>query len=107
MAGITGASVQYVGTAAAPIALGATGGASDVWTWTHNRGKKAAMLQPLVAASGALHTPASIVATQPDANTIVLTNSTAGALDVVLRVTWEDGSVSLMAPLAASVGTLA
>lgn len=110
--------VQYVGTEAAPIALGANGGASDVWTWAHANGRKAVKLEVLDATSRQVIGPATIApgvtavgkiveATQATANTITLTNQSTIAQNVILRVTWDDGSALVGAPLAASVGTLA
>lgn len=118
MAASIGQYVQYVGTEASPIALGANGSASDVWTWAHNQGQKAVMLQVLDATSRQVVGPATIapgvtavgqivIATQATANTITLTNQSTVAQNVILRVTWDDGSALVGAPLAASVGTLA
>lgn len=117
MAASIGKYVQYVGTESSPIALGANGGASDIWTWAHNQGKKAVKLEVLDAVSRQVVGPATIapgvtavgkivIATQADVNTITLTNQSTVAQDVILRVTWEDESAAVGAPLAASVGTL-
>ena len=106
MAAVAFSGVQYVGTEASPIALGATGGASDVWTWAHNKGSKALKIEILLAASRQEIASASVVATQPSVNSIVLTNTSGGALSCIARIVWEDLSESVIQPLAASVGVL-
>lgn len=45
--------------------LGATGSATDVGTWTHNRGRTAAMVQVVSATNRAAVLLASVVVTQP------------------------------------------
>lgn len=109
MAALVGTDVegtQIVGTDALPIALGATGGATDVGTWTHNRGRRAALIQVVDATNHAPVTPASVVPTQPSVNSIVLTNTTAGPLNVLAIVTWSFMSAGLDAPVAASAVVL-
>lgn len=109
--------VQYVGTEASPIALGANASGTDLWTWAHNQGRKAVKLEVLDATSRQVVGPAtiapgvtavgqSVIATQATANTITLTNQSTLAQNVILRVTWDDGSTLVGAPIAASVGTL-
>ncbi len=98
--------VQIVGTDASPIALGATGGATDVGTWTHNRGRRASMVQVVDATNRAPVTPASVVPTQPSVNSIVLTNTTGGALNVLAIVWWSFASPMKNADAAASVFVL-
>lgn len=98
--------VQVVGTDASPIALGATGGATDVGTWTHNRGRRAAMVQVVDATNHAPVTPANVVPTQPSVNSIVLTNTTGGALNVLAIVWWSFPSAIKNADAAASVFVL-
>ena len=66
MAGFSN-GVQTVGTDDTPIALGASGGATDVWTWNHNKGKRAVKIDCLRAY---------------DRQNYLLT--------AVMRVTWED-----------------
>jgi len=98
---------QIVGSQATPIALGATGGASDVGTWTHGRGQKALRVTVVDATNGALIPDASVTVTQPDANTIVLTNTTAGTLNVVAIVDWEIGTPQNAGEIPASAVVLA
>lgn len=117
MAAIPKVGVQYVGTESSPIALGANGGGTDLWTWTHNNGTKALKLEVLDAVSRQVIAPADIapgvtlvgknvIATQASANAITLTNQSTAAIDVILRVTWQDLSQEVIIPLAASVGVL-
>lgn len=109
MAALVGTDVegtQIVGTDALPIALGATGSATDVGTWTHNRGRRAVMVQVVSATDRAPVTPASVVVTQPTVNSIVLTNTTGGGLNVLAIVTWSVPSAGLDAPVAASAVVL-
>lgn len=81
--------VAQIGTRAAPVALGATGGATDVGTYTHNNGEEAIAIDVYDAVTGAPVLDADVAVTQPDANTIVLTNTTMGALNVIAIATWE------------------
>jgi len=105
---------QYVGTEAAPIVMTATAGVGDVWTWDHNNGAKAVRVevlnassrQPIGPSDQAAPTAAAIVVTQPTVNQMVVTNQSTLAVNVIVRVTWQDLSTEVFAPLAASVGTL-
>ena len=81
--------ISQVGTQADPIALGATGGATDVGTWTHGNGQKAIAINVYDSTNGAPILDADITVTQPDADSIVFTNTTAGALNAIAIVTWE------------------
>lgn len=117
MSAISPVGVQYVGTEAAPIALGANGSATDVWTWTHNKGVKALKLEILDAVSRQVISSSTIapgvtavgkivIATQASVNAITLTNQSTIAQDCILRATWQDLSAEVIVPLAASVGVL-
>lgn len=117
MPSIPKVGVQYVGTEAAPIALGANASATDVWTWTHNNGAKALKIEILDAVSrqvvGSATTVPGVaavgkiaIATQTTANIIVLTNQSTVAQDCILRATWQDQSAEVIVPLAATVGVL-
>jgi hypothetical protein len=110
-------AITYVGDETTPIALGANASATDVWTWTHSQGRKAIKLEVLDATSRQVVGPATIapgvtavglivIATQTTADIITLTNQSTIAQDVILRVTWEDPSASVGAPVLASVGVL-
>ena len=112
MAANIASGIQYVGTEAAPIALGAAASATDVWTWTHNQGRKAIMIEVLDAVSrqpiapgdqvaGVLLVGKAVIATQTTANIITLTNQSTIAQDCILRVTWSDVSAAVAGPLAA------
>ena len=81
--------ISQVGTQADPIALSATGGPTEIGTWTHGNGQRAIAVNVYNANSGAAIPDASVTATQPDTNSIVLTNTTAGALNVIAIITWE------------------
>lgn len=81
--------IIQIGDQANPVALGAAGGATDVGTLTHNEGVKAIGVQVFDSTNGAPIPDASVTVTQPDANTIVLTNTTMGALNVVAIATFE------------------
>ncbi len=98
--------IVLVGTEALPIVLGATGGASDVWTWNHNQGVKPISVEVVLAVNKGLVAPASVVATNPTVNQLVLTNTTGGALSVIAIVTFEIFSPAFGAQLAAAVGVL-
>lgn len=104
--GVGVSGVTLVGTDAAPLAFGASGGATDVMTYTHNVGVKAEKVEVLSAVNHALIPDASLTVTQPSANAIVVTNTTAGAINAILRVTWETPAVSLTAPVAASSASI-
>jgi pyruvate/2-oxoglutarate/acetoin dehydrogenase E1 component len=117
MAASIGQNVQYVGTEASPIALSIQGGATDVWTWAHNQGRKASVVEVLDAASrqpiasstiapGVTAVGKIVIVTQPDVNTIKIENQSTVLQNAILRVTWSDESSALGAPLAATVGTL-
>jgi len=81
--------IAQIGTRAAPIPLGATGGGTDVGTYTHGNGQEAIGIAVYDAATGALIPDASVTVTQPDNNTIVLTNTTMGAINCIAVATWE------------------
>jgi hypothetical protein len=91
-----------IGTPSAPIALGATGSATDVGTLSHGLGKKALRITVVDPVTGALIPDADITVTQPDANTIVLTNTTMGALSAVAIADFEIGSPQFAAQRPAS-----
>lgn len=105
--------VQIVGTTALPIAMGATGGAADVWTWNHNRLQRAASVMVLQATGRGVVTMTAgaaaglgIFVTQPTTSQMVVTNTSAVAVDIVLRVEWNVPSDDLGAAVAAAAGTL-
>jgi hypothetical protein len=81
--------IAQIGDQATPVSLGATGGATDVGTLTHGEGQKAIAVDVYDSTNGARIPDADVTVTQPDANTIVLTNTTGGALDVVAIAVWE------------------
>jgi hypothetical protein len=81
-----------IGTPSTPIALGATGGGTDVGTYSHNLGKKALKISVVDDVNGAAIPNATITITQPDADTIVATNTTAGALNAVIIAEFEIGT---------------
>lgn len=81
--------IIQIGDQASPVALGATGGATDVGTLTHGEGQKAIAVQVFDSTNGAPIPDADVTVTQPDADTIVLTNTTMGALNVVAIATFE------------------
>lgn len=98
--------IVLAGTEALPIALGVSGGATDVWTWNHNQGKKPISVQIVDSVNKGLITPASVVATNPTVNQLVITNTTGGALNVIAMITWEIFEPGLAAQVAAAIGTL-
>lgn len=115
--GASGASVQFVATDAIPISLGANGSATDLWTWTHNNGRRAVKIEVLEAVGRGLIAASSVavggtlvgkavIVTQASVNAMAIQNQSTAAIDVVLRVTWEEQSSTLMAPAAGSVGVL-
>jgi hypothetical protein len=113
MASTKPARTQIVGTTALPIVMSATGGAADVATWTHNRAQFATKITPLVAVGrGAVQFPAGaaaglgLVVTQSTNLVIVVTNTSAVAIDIVLEVVWGEPSNDLGAPVAASAVVL-
>lgn len=96
--GATG--VTLLGSDAAPLALGATGGATDVATWTHNYGQTAEMVEVLSATNHAVQANTVISVTQPTVNSMVISNLTAGALNVIVRIQWATRQENLTAPVA-------
>ena len=91
-----------VGSQATPIALGATGGATDVGTYTHNLGKKALRAQFVDEVNGVPYLNASITITQPDADSVVVTNTTAGVLNGILILDFEISTPQLSDEVAAA-----
>lgn len=115
--GIDGSSVQFVGTDTAPISLGANGGATDLWTWTHNNGRRAVHLEvfeaggrgPIAASSVAVGVACvgkAVRTTQPSVDVLTLQNQSTAPVAVILRVTWEEASAGTMSVLASTVGVL-
>jgi hypothetical protein len=90
-----------IGTPATPVALGATGGGTDVGTLSHGLGKKALKIEVVDDTNGALIPDADVTVTQPDNDTIVLTNTTMGALNVIAIATFEIGSPQFAAQVPA------
>lgn len=91
-----------LGTQAAPLALGATGGASDVGTYTHGLGKKALRISVVDPVNGVAIADADITVTQPDADTIVFTNTTMGALDAIAIIDFDIATPQLSGKVPAS-----
>lgn len=81
--------IAQIADQATPLALGATGSGTDVGTLTHNNGQKAIAVDVYDTTNGARIPDADVTVTQPDADTIVLTNTTGGALDVLAIAVWE------------------
>ncbi len=98
--------IVLVGTEALPIVLAATGDPDDVWTWDHNQGVKPISVKVVDAVDKGLIAAASVVASNPTVNQLVLTNTTVGILSVIAIVRFEIFSPAFGAQLAAAVGTL-
>lgn len=96
----------FVGSEASPIALGATGSATDVWTWDHNEGRKPVKVMVLDAVDKGPLDIADVVPTQPTVNQMVVTNLDAAPHNVILEVTWELNTPQNAGELPASVGNL-
>lgn len=103
-----------VGSEPAPIALGAAGGPSDLWTWTHGRGQKAVKIevtdstsrQVLGPADSAAPTLKAVLVDQPSTSIITVLNQSTAVISIILLVTWEDLSQSKGKAELASVGVL-
>ena len=79
--------------------------AAQVWTWTHNKGTKAAQVAVLNAEGQAV--PATVAAlTQPSVNQMVITNTSGGGVTLKLMATWVVESMMAIAPAPASVGVI-
>ncbi len=106
--------IQQVGTTAAPIALSVTGGATKIWTWTHNHGAKPVKIEILEAAGlQVISSPVASIAaeqflvTQTSVNAFAIRNQSAATVaSIILLVWWKIPSQSLGASVAASVGVL-
>ncbi len=110
--------VTIVGVEATPIALGANGSASDVWTWTHNLGYKAQKVEILdavtrqpVAANqqvvGVLLIGLTVSVITNSTTVLAIQNQSTIAQNVILEITWDYLTAQIGAPILASVGTLA
>lgn len=106
-----------VGTEALPIALGANASATDVFTWTHNAGRKAVKVLVLDAvtrqpaatnniAPGVTLVGKCVNVTTNSTTVLAITNQSTIAQDVILEVTFERDSASLGAAVLASAGVL-
>lgn len=95
-----------IGTPSTPVALGATGSATDVGTYSHGLGKKALKISVVDDVNGAQIPDADITVTQPDADTIVVTNTTMGALNAVVIAEFEIGTPQFAAQVPASAVVL-
>jgi hypothetical protein len=95
-----------VGSQATPIPLGATGGGTDVGTYTHGEGKKALSVKAVDPVNGVAYLDAIITITQPDDDTIVATNTTGGALNAILIAEFEISTPQLSAEVAAAAVVL-
>jgi hypothetical protein len=109
--------VQTVGTEAAPLVLGAGGSPTDVATWVHNRGFKASKVTllnavnrdfiprlsaTLVAVPSPPGARLGLVVTQPNANTLVITNTdTAPSEPFVAEIQWETHTIDTLVALPA------
>jgi hypothetical protein len=91
-----------IGTPATPVPLGATGGGTDVGTLAHGQGKKALRISVVDAVNGALIDDADVTVTQPDDDTIVLTNTTAGVINAVAIADFEIATPQFAAQIAAA-----
>jgi hypothetical protein len=93
-----------IGTQTAPITIGAS---PAFGTYTHNLGKKALRVSVVDPVNGAPILDASITVTQPDADTIVLTNTTVGILAAVVIADFEVSTPQNAAEVPASAVALA
>lgn len=96
-----------IGTQASPISLGATGGGTDVGTYTHGLGQKALTVQLFDPVNGGPITERitgelKIVVTQPDENTIVFTHGAGSTITAIAIVTWEISTPGKAQQVAAS-----
>lgn len=76
-------------------------GNGQAGTWTHNLGVKAEEVRVLDE-NGAIIAGGDPVITQPDANSIVLTNTAAGALTVYLVAVFKQAAIGVAGEVAAS-----